>query len=78
MKGYLTVVEAKLLHPVNETLCSVPTDDTNCCYLDCLISGALAAQCESCKKGCFGDGGSAASPMIKSVKIQRGRRRKFV
>ena len=40
MKGYLKIVEAKLLQPVSETFCSVPTDGANCCYLDLLISRA--------------------------------------
>ena len=51
MKGYLTAVEVKLSQPVNETFCSVPTDGVNCCYLDCLTSGALVAQCKPIKRG---------------------------
>ena len=50
MKGYLTVLEAKLLQPVSETLCSFPIDDANCCYLDRLTSKASAAQCKPAKK----------------------------
>ena len=42
MKGYLTIVEHKLLQPVNETFYSIPIDGANCCYLDRLISGASA------------------------------------
>ena len=78
MKGYLTVVEAKLLQLVSETFCSFPTDNANFCYLDRLLFGALATQCKPEKKKwrSYG-GGSTASPMIKSAKIQRGRRRKF-
>ena len=51
MKGYLTAVEGKLLQLVNETFCSVPIDDANCCNLDCLTYRALAAQCKPTKKG---------------------------
>ena len=43
MKGCLTAVEAKLLEPIYETFCSIPTDDVNYCYLDLLTSGALEA-----------------------------------
>ena len=68
MKGCLTVVEAKLLQPISETFCSIPTDNANCCYLNHLTSGASKAQCQPTK---FDDGGSAASPMIKSAKIRR-------
>ena len=46
MKGYLTVVEAKILQLINETFCSIPIDGANCCYLDRLISEALTAQCK--------------------------------
>ena len=49
MKGYLIAVEIKLSQPLNETFCSVPTDDANFCYLNCLTSGALAAQCKPAK-----------------------------
>ena len=77
MKCYLTAVEAKLLQPVNETFCSIPTDGVNCCNLDRLTSRALVAQCKPIKKGQSGDGGSGVSLMIKSTKIRRGRRRKF-
>ena len=50
MKDYLTAVEAKLLQPVNETICSIPTDGANCCYLDRLIFGASVAQCQPAKR----------------------------
>ena len=50
MKGYLTVIEAKLLQSVNETFCSIPTNGANCCNLDPLISGASAAQCKPAKR----------------------------
>ena len=51
MKGYLTVIEAKLLQPISETLCSFPTDDTNCCYLNHLTSRASATKCKPAKNG---------------------------
>ena len=66
MKGYLTVVEAKLLQPVSETFYSFPTDEVNCHYLDCLTSGASVAQCKPVKKGGSNGGRLTASPMIKS------------
>ena len=50
MKGYLIVVETKLLQLVNETLCSVPKDGANCCYLDHLTSRASATQCQPIKR----------------------------
>ena len=34
-KGYYKYVGAKLLQVVDETLCSIPTNDANCCHLDC-------------------------------------------
>ena len=40
MKGYLTVLEAKLLQPLSKTFYSFPTDGANCGYLDRLIFGA--------------------------------------
>ena len=46
MKGYLTVVESKLLQPISEAFCSVPTDGANCCYLDHLTFKALTSQCK--------------------------------
>ena len=76
-KGWWTVIEAKPLQPVNETFCLLPIDGANCCYLERLNSGASAAQCKPVKKGRSGNGGSAASPTIKSAKIQRERGRKF-
>ena len=51
MKGYLTVIEAKLLKHVSKTYYSFPTDGANCCYLDRLTSGASARQCKPIKKG---------------------------
>ena len=42
-KGYWKAVGAKLLRVINETFCSIPTDNANCCYLDRLTSGASAA-----------------------------------
>ena len=73
MKGYLTAIEAKLLQPVNETFCSVSTSSTNYCYLDRLSSWELVVQ-RKLAKGRSSDGGPAASLMIKSAKICRGRR----
>ena len=49
MKDYLIAIEAKLLHPVNETFCSVPAYGANYFYLDCLTSGASAVQYKPCK-----------------------------
>ena len=50
-KGYWQVVGAKLLRVVDETFCSIPTDGTNCCYLDRLTSRASATRCKPAKKG---------------------------
>ena len=47
-----------------------------CCYLDCLTFRVSVGNVNP-QKGQFSEGGSAASPMIKSAKIQRGRRRKL-
>ena len=41
VEGYWIAVGAKPFHVVDETFCSVPTDDINCCYLDNLIFEAL-------------------------------------
>ena len=51
MKGYLTIVEAKLLLNVSNMFCSIPIDNTNCCYLDRLTFMASAMQCKPTKKG---------------------------
>ena len=67
VKGYWTIDGAKPLQLVDETLCSLPMDDVNCCYLDHLTLGALTTQCEPAK-GQFGEGGPIAFPMIKSAK----------
>ena len=77
VKGYWKAVGAKLLRVIDETICSILTDDTNCCYLDRLTFEALVARCKPAKKEGFGDGVSAASPMIKSTKGWRRRRREF-
>ena len=37
-KGYWKAVGANLLRVIDETFCSIPTDDVNCCYLDRLTS----------------------------------------
>ena len=66
MKGYLTVVEAKLLQPISDIFCSFSTDNANCCYLDYLTSYASTAGCKPAKNWRSGDGGSVASLMIKS------------
>ena len=51
MKGYLTVVEAKLLQPLSDTFCSFPTNGANCRYLDRLTSRASTVQCKPAKNG---------------------------
>ena len=33
-EGYWIAVGAKPIHVVDDTFCSIPTDDANCCYLD--------------------------------------------
>ena len=38
-EDYLKVVEAKISHIINETFYSIPTDSSNCCYLNRLIPG---------------------------------------
>ena len=63
MKGYLTVVEAKLLQLVSETFCSFPTDNANFCYLDRLLFGALATQCKPEKKN--GDPMAVGRPPLR-------------
>ena len=50
VKGYLTIIEAKLLQPVNETFFFVPTDGANCCCLDRLYSWASAMQRKPAKR----------------------------
>ena len=32
--GYWIAIRAKFFHIVDETFCSIPTDDANCRYLD--------------------------------------------
>ena len=49
--GYWIVVRAKLLHVIDETFCSIPTDSGNCRYLDRLTFGASATCCKLAKKG---------------------------
>ena len=51
MKGYLTVVEAKLLQPLSETFCLFPTNGVNCRYLDRLTSRASMVQRKPAKNG---------------------------
>ena len=67
MECYWTITKVKPLQPVDETFCLIPTDDANCCYLDSLNLWASAVQYELAKRR-SGNGGSAASPMIKSTK----------
>ena len=50
-KGYWIVIGAKPLHVVDEIFCSIPTDDTNSRYLDCLTRGASAERYKLSKKG---------------------------
>ena len=50
VEGYWIAIGAKPLHIVDENFCSIPTDGTNCCYLDHLIFGALAERHEPVKK----------------------------
>ena len=56
-KGYWKAVGAKPLPVVNETFCSVPTNDANCCYLDRLTSRALVARYKPTKNWVRGGGG---------------------
>ena len=65
--GYWIAIGSKLLHVVDETFCSIPTDTTNCCYLDLLTSRASVARYKPAKKG-SSDSMSVASMMIKSAK----------
>ena len=51
VKGYQKVVGAKIVHVVDETFCTIPTDGANCQYLVCLTSGALAKRCKLAQKG---------------------------
>ena len=48
--SYWIVVGAKLLHVINETFCSIPTDGANCRYLVRLSFGASAALYKPTKK----------------------------
>ena len=50
-QGYWIAVGPKPLHVVDETFCSIPTDDANFCYLDRLTSGASVARYKPAKKG---------------------------
>ena len=75
-KGYLKVVGAKLLHVVNETFYSIPTNGANFRYLIRLTSKASTAWYKPTKRG-SGDGVSTVSPMLKSAKGWRRRRRKY-
>ena len=50
-KGYWTAVGVKLLRVVDETFCSIHTNDANCCYLDRLTSEASVARYKPIKKG---------------------------
>ena len=50
-KGYWIAVGAKPSPVVDERFCLIPTDDANCCYLNCLTFRASAAQCKPTKKG---------------------------
>ena len=45
-KGYWKAIRDKLLRVVDETFCSIPTDDANCCYLDRPTSRASTTQCK--------------------------------
>ena len=51
MEGYWIAFGAKPLHIIDEPFCSIPTNDTNCCYLDRLIFEALAERRKHEKKG---------------------------
>ena len=53
-KGYWIVVGAKPLHVIDETFCSIPTDDANYRYLDRLTSETLAVRYKPTKKGGHG------------------------
>ena len=75
-KGYQITIGVKPLHIAEETFCLIPTDDVNCCYLDSLISEALAARRKPTKKG-SGGGVLAFSLMLKSAKRSRRNIRKF-
>ena len=66
-KGYYKTIRAKLLHVVDVTFCSIPTNGTNCWYLVHLIFRALVERCEPAKKGSSG-GVQVASSMLKLEK----------
>ena len=76
-KGYWKAIGAKLLHVVDVTFCSIPTDGVNCRYLDCLTFGASVVQCKPAKKMGSVNGVPTTSPMIKFTKGWRRGRRKF-
>ena len=67
-KGYWIAVGAKPLYVVDETFCSIPTNGTNCRYLDRLTFGALVTRCKPAKQGGIDSGVPAASPKIKLAK----------
>ena len=48
--SYWIAVGAKLLHVVDETFVSIPTNGANCRYLDCLTFGASATRYKPTKK----------------------------
>ena len=74
-KGYWKTVGAKILRVVDETFCSIPTDDTSCCYLDRLTFGASTTRCKPAKKNGSNDSVTATSSMIKSVKMMEKRKK---
>ena len=76
--GYWIAIRAKLLHVVDDTFCSIPTDAANCCYLDHLTSRESIARYEPAKKKKGSDDNvSVASLMIKSVKGWKRERREL-
>ena len=73
-EGNRITIGAKPLHVVDETFCSIPTN--NCYYLVCLASGASMVSYKPAKNK--GSSGSVptASQMLKLAKRWRKRTRK--
>ena len=73
VEGYRIAIEAKPLHVIDETFCSVPIDGANYCHLVRLIFTTSIERLKSAKRGSNG-GVPSTFMMIKSAKGWRRRR----
>ena len=67
-KGYWIIVGAKPLYVIDETFCSIPTNDANYQYMIRLTSEALVVWYKPAKSKGSGGGVPTASPMLKLAK----------